>query len=134
MRLTRWAWLLAALLVLNIIMAVLLTPLGFESRPTAALRPAGYLAIGAVFAGLALDATALVLVFLRRVGLAARLTIAGSIVFLFPNVVDQTGIFFSVSIPPTVRVLEYMFIGLLLVTLLLAWKMRHEPGPAFGRS
>ncbi len=95
----RRAWVLAAVLMLNIVLAVLLTPLGFESRPTAALRPAGYLAIGAVFAGLALDLAALALIFLGRIGWACRLAIAGSVLFLFPNVVDQTGVFFSVHPP-----------------------------------
>jgi len=126
MRLFKRAWVLAAVLILNIALAVLLSPIGFESRPTVALRPPGYLAIGAVFAGLALDLAALVFVFLRRIVLASRLTIAGSILFLFPNVVDQTGIFFSVPIPPVVRMLEYMFMGVLLVTLLLAAAMQSK--------
>jgi hypothetical protein len=123
---SKWAWVLAAVLLLNIVLAVLLTPLGFESRPTAALRPPGYVAIAAVFAGLALDVAALVLIFLRRVGLAASLAIAASIVFLLPNVVDQTGIFFSVPIPPIVRMLEYVFIVVLVVTLVIAWMVRHD--------
>lgn len=91
---SRWAWLLAAVLVFNIGLAILLSPLGFESRPTVALKPPGYLAIGTVFAGIALDVVALILVFSRRVRLAARLAVVGSILFLFPNVVDQTGVFF----------------------------------------
>ena len=129
MRLFKRAWVLAAVLILNIALAVLLSPIGFESRPTVALKPAGYLAIGAVFAGLALDLAALV--FLRKIVLASRFAIAGSILFLFPNVVDQTGVFFSVPIPPIVRVLEYIFIGVLLVTLLLAAAMQsNSDGPS----
>jgi hypothetical protein len=128
----RRAWVLAAVLMLNIVLAILLTPLGFESRPPATLRPAGYLAIGAVFAGLALDLAALALIFLRRIGWASRLAIAGSVLFLFPNVVDQTGVFFSVPIPPAVRMLEYMFIFVLLVTLLLASTMQRAGDYASG--
>jgi hypothetical protein len=126
MRLFRSAWVFAVVLILNMSLAVLLTPIGFESRPTAALRPPGFLAIGAVFVGFALDLAALVFVFWRRIGLASRLAIAGSILFLFPNVVDQTGVFFSVPIPPVVRMLEYVFMGVLLVTLLLAAAMQSN--------
>jgi hypothetical protein len=132
MRRSRRAWALAVVLVLNIVLAVLLTPLGFESRPTAALMPPGYLAIGAVFAGLALDVVALFLIFFRRVGLAARLAMAGCILFLFPNVVDQTGVFFLVPIPPVVRMLEYVFIVVLLLTLVLAWTLRHDGETSSG--
>jgi hypothetical protein len=126
MGLARRAWALATVLVLNILLAVLLTPLGFESRPTAALRPAGYVAIGTVFAGLLLDLAALVLVVFGRTKWSARLAIAGSILFLFPNVVDQTGVFFSVPIPPAVRALEYVFIGVLLFTLFLGWSILRD--------
>ena len=132
MRSIRRAWVLAAVLVANIVLALLLTPLGFESRPPGTLRPAGYLAIGAVFAGLLLDLAALALIFLRRIGWASRLAIAGSVLFLFPNVVDQTGVFFSVPIPPAVRMLEYIFIFVLLVTLFLAWTMAREGDTTSG--
>lgn len=128
----RQEWVFVAVLMLNIVLAILLTPLGFESRPTAALRPAGYLAIGAVFAGLALDLAALALVFLKRIAWASRLAIAGSFLFLFPNVVDQTGVFFSVPIPPAVKKLEYLFIAVLVGTLLFAWAMQRERDNASG--
>lgn len=120
------SWVLAAVLVLNITLAILLTPLGFESRPPSELRPAGYLAIGTVLAGLALDSVALALILLRRNRLAALLAIAGSVLFLVPNVVDQANVFFSVPAPQIVRMLEYAFIAVLLGTLLLAWRVRSD--------
>jgi hypothetical protein len=116
---------LAALLVVNIVLFFLLTPLGFESRPPTALKPIGYIAIGTIFSGFFLDVASIVLLF-RRVRLASILAIVGSILFLFPSIGDQTGSFFSLPIPPVINTLEYIFTGVLLLTLFLAWKVYRE--------
>ena len=125
MRLSRSVMALAALLVVNVVLVYYLTPLGFESRPTTALKTVGYIAIGTIFTGLFLDLASIALLF-RRARLASRLAIVGSLLFFFPIVGDQTGAFFSVATPPTINTLEYIFVPVLLVTLFLASKVYRE--------
>jgi len=119
---------LAAMLVLNILLAFALTPLGFESRPPTQLTTMGFVAIGAVVAGVVLDLVSLLFLF-RRTRLAAALAIIGSILFLVPNVVDRTGSFFTVPIPAVVSTLEYIFIAVLFVTLFMASSVYRATSP-----
>lgn len=110
---------LAAALALSVVFAVLLSPLGFERRPPAGLTPVGYVSIGAVVAGVLLDLAAIALVF-RRVRVAAILALVGSVAFLIPNVTDKAGVFFTVPAPPVIGTLEFVHLGVVVVTLLLA--------------
>ena len=110
---------LAAALVVNVVVVILLTPLGFESRPTSDLKVVGYVAIVTIFTGLVLDLASIILLFWKA-RVASCLAIIGSILFFFPIVGDRLGSFFSVPIPLVINTLEYVFIGVLLVTLLLA--------------
>ena len=119
MKISRNVLALAGALVVNVLLVVLLTPLGFETRPSTALKTVGYVAIGTIFAGLILDVASFALLF-RRVRLASKLAIVGSILFFFPIFGDQTGSFFSLPIPPVIKTLEYIFVVVLLVTLFLA--------------
>jgi hypothetical protein len=119
MRLSRNALALAVALVVNVLLVILLTPIGFESRPATDLKTVGYIAIGTIFTGLALDLVSLALLF-RSVRLASILATVGSILFFFPIVGDRIGSFFSVPIPPVINALEYIFVVVLLVTLFLA--------------
>jgi hypothetical protein len=116
---------LAAALAVNVLLVILLTPLGFETRPATDLKTVGYIAIGTIFAGLILDVASIVLLF-RRVRLASSLAIVGSILFFFPIFGDRIGSFFSLPIPPVINILEYVFFVLLLVTLFLASKVYRE--------
>ena len=129
MKLSRNASALAVALVVNVLLVILLTPLGFESRPSADLKTVGYIAIGTIFAGLILDVASFALLF-RRVRLASSLAIVGSILLFFPIFGDQTGSFFSLPIPPVVHTLEYIFIPVLLVTLFLASKVYRDSRPS----
>jgi hypothetical protein len=113
---------LIAVLVVNVLLVILLSPLGFESRPPTDLKIVGYIAIGTIFAGGILDVASIILLF-RRVRLAARLAIIGSILFFVPITGDQFGAFFSVPSPRIIITLEYIFIPVLLVTLFLAWRV-----------
>lgn len=126
MKLSRRAVALGVMLALNVVITVLLTPLGFETRPPADLTTLGYVAIGTVIVGLVLDVIALVFLMLKRSRRASVLAIAGSIVFLFPNAVDRTGSFFTLPIPHVISVLEYVFMAVLLVTLFLALQVYTE--------
>jgi len=130
-RLSRGAWALATALWLNILLAVLLTPLGFESRPPTDLTTIGYIAIGAVFAGLLLDLASFI-VLLRRSRLASILAVIGSVLFIVPIVADRTGSFFSLPIPPVIYALEYVFMAVLVATLFLAWRVHKESDRSRG--
>jgi hypothetical protein len=129
MKLSRNAMALAVALAVNVALIILLTPLGFESRPATALKTVGYMAIGTIFTALALYVASFALLF-RRARLASSLAIVGSILLFFPIVGDQTGSFFSVPIPPVVHILEYIFVPVLLVTLFLASKVYRENIPS----
>jgi hypothetical protein len=131
MSLSRNVTALAVLLVVNLLLVILLSPLGFESRPPADLKTGGYIAIGTIFAGFLLDLVSLVLLF-RRARPASRLAIVGSILFFFPIVGDQIGAFFSLPIPSVVNTLEYIFTVVLLVTLFVAWMVYSESSPSRG--
>jgi hypothetical protein len=126
MKLSKRAWGLGVTLLLSVVVAVLLTPLGFESRLPSALTSLGFVAIGTVFLGIVLDLAALVFLFMKRTRRASALATAGSLLFVFPNVVDRAGSFFTLPIPPVVDALEYVFTAVLLVTLVMAWLVRAE--------
>ena len=130
MKLSRNVMALAVALVVNVVLVILLTPLGFESRPATDLKTVGYIAIGASFVGLILDLASIVLLFLKRGRLASSLAIAGSILMFFPIFADRIGAFFSVPSPPVIKALEYIFIVVLLVTLFLASKVYRENNPS----
>ena len=132
MKRSKGALALAAVLVVNVALVISLTPLGFESRPPTDLMMAGYIAIGTIFVGLLLDVASIVLLF-WRVRLASMLAIVGSVLFFVPNVIDQTGSFFSLPRPPVINTLEYVFTGVLLVTLFLAWTVYRSSDPTERR-
>ena len=128
MKLSRNVMALAVALVVNVLLVILLTPLGFESRPATYLKTVGYIAIGTIFTGLALDVVSFALL-LRRARLASILAIVASILFFFPIVGDRADAFFSLPIPPAIETLEYIFVVVLLVTLFLGSKVYRESRP-----
>ena len=129
MKLSRNVIVLAGALVVNVVLVILLTPLGFESRPATDLKTVGYIAIGTIFASLILDVVSLALLF-SRVRLASRLAIVASVLFFFPVVGDRTGSFFSVPIPPVIDTLEWIFPVVLLLTLFAASQVYRESPPS----
>jgi hypothetical protein len=121
MVLNRNVIMLATVMIVNVLIIILLTPLGFETRPQSDLKPFGYIAIVSIFVGLALDLASVGLLFKRaRVRLASSLAIVSSILFLLIIFVDRTGSFFSAPIPPAINTLEYLFVVVIVVTLFLA--------------
>jgi hypothetical protein len=126
MKLSRNVMALAVALVVNVLLVILLTPLGFENRPATYLKTVGYIAIGTIFTGLALDVASFALLLFRRARLATRLASVASILFFFHINGDPAGAFFSLPIPPVINTLEYIFVPVLLVTLYLAWKVHRE--------
>jgi uncharacterized membrane protein YhaH (DUF805 family) len=131
MVLSRNVTILAIVMILNVVIIILLTPLGFETRPISALKTLGYIAITTIFVGLALDLASIGLLFKRvRVRLASSLAIVSSVLFFLIIFVDRTGSFFSVPIPPAINTLEYIFIVVLIVTLLSAFMVYRGNKPA----
>ncbi len=127
---SRYAIILAIVMIVNVVIIILLTPIGFETRPTSALKTLGYIAITTIFVGLALDLTSIVLLFKRiRVRLASSLVIISSVAFLLVVLVDRTGSFFSVPTPPAINHLEYIFAPVLIVTLIIASLVYRESKP-----
>ncbi len=124
---SRYAIILAIVMIVNVVIIILLTPIGFETRPTSALKTLGYIAITTIFVGLALDLTSIVLLLKRiRVRLASSLVIISSVAFLLVILVDRTGSFFSVPTPPAINHLEYIFAAVLIVTLIIASLVYRE--------
>ena len=129
MKLSRNVVALAIALVVNVLLVMLLTPLGFETRPATELKTVGYIAIGTIFAGLILYVASFALLF-KNVRLASTLAIVGAVLYFFPIVGDQAGAFFSLPIPPVINALEYALAVVLLVTLFLASKVYRESNPS----
>ncbi len=134
MRLGKGSVALVVALAASVLLAVLLSPLGFERRPPADLTLIGYISIGSVVAGVLLSLAAIVMI-VRRVRLASLLAIVGSAVFLVPNVTDKTGLFFSPPAPPVISGLEVVHLVVVLVALVLAWTVYRgsESGPPSRR-
>src|SRR6267378_4458074 len=93
-KLSRDAMALFVVLLVCVLVIILLTPIGFETRPQSDLMTLGYVAIGTIFTGLAL--------------------------FFFPIIGDRAGAFFSLPIPPAINMLEYLLVVVLFATLYLA--------------
>ena len=121
-KLSRNAIILTIVMIVNVVIIILLTPIGFETRPISALKTLGYVAITTIFVGLALDLTSIVLLLFKRVRvrLASSLAIISAVLFFLIISVDRTGSFFSVPTPPAINTLEYLLTAVLIVTLIIA--------------
>ena len=131
-KLSRNALILTIVMIVNVVIIILLTPIGFETRPISALKTLGYIAITTIFVGLALDIASIVLLLFKRVRvrLSSGLTIISSVLFFLIISVDRTGSFFSAPIPPAITTLEYLFTAVLIVTLLIASLIYRGSKPA----
>lgn len=133
-KLSGTAIILSIVMMVEVVTIILLTPVGFETRPQSDLRTLGYVAIATIFVGLALDIVTIGLLFKRvRVRLASSLAIITSVTFLIIILVDRTGSFFSVPIPPAINTLEYLLAVVSIVILFLASKVFIESKPASSR-
>jgi hypothetical protein len=131
---SRNAVILAIVLIVNVVIIILLTPIGFETRPQSDLKTLGYLAIATIFIGLGLDLASIILLLTRvRVRLASSLAIVSSVLFLLIIFVDRTGSFFSVPIPPAINTLEYLLTVVLIVTLFVSSFVYRSSKPNSSR-
>ena len=80
-KLSRDATALLVALVVCVVVMILLTPIGFETRPQSDLKTVGYVSIGTIFTGLALFILSIAFLF-RRVKLASKLAIIASVTVL----------------------------------------------------
>jgi amino acid transporter len=128
-KLSRDTMALLVALVVCVLVIILLTPIGFETRPQSDLKTLGYIAIGTIFTGLTLFLLSIVFLF-RRVRLASKLAIIASILFFVPVIGDRAGAFFSVPIPPAINILEYIHVIVLLATLFLASRVYMKSNSA----
>ena len=128
-KLSRDATALLVALVVCVVVIILLTPIGFETRPQSDLKTVGYVSIGTIFAGLTLFILSIAFLF-RRAKLASKLAIIASILFFVPVIGDRAGAFFSVPIPPAINVLEYILVIVLLITLFLSSRVYRESNSA----
>jgi len=131
-RFSRNAIILAIVMIVNVVIIILLTPIGFETRPQSHLKTLGYLAISTIFIGLAMDLASIILLLFKRarVRLASGLPIVSSVFFLLVIFVDRTGSFFSVPTPPAINTLEYLFTAVIIVTLITASLVYRGSKPA----
>jgi hypothetical protein len=131
-KLSRNTIILAIVMIVNVAIIILLTPIGFETRPISALKTLGYIAITTIFFGLALDLTSIVLLLFKRVKvrLASGLAIISSVLFFLIISVDRTGSFFAAPIPPAITTLEYLLTAMLIVTLFIASLVYRGSKPA----
>jgi O-antigen ligase len=125
MRLSKTATALLVALAATVLVVVLLTPVGFETRSPSALRPVGYAAIGTIFVGLGLFLAAIGLI-IRKSSLGPSLAIVASALFFFPVIGDQAGYFFSLPIPPAIRILEFVLVVALVIDLSLSVMVYSE--------
>jgi len=126
-KLSRNAIIFVIVMIVNVVIIILLTPIGFETRPISALKTLGYIAITTIFVGLTLDLTSIILLLFKRgrVRLASGLAIISAVLFFLIISVDRTGAFFSAPIPPAITTLEYLLTAILIVTLFIAaWVYR----------
>jgi hypothetical protein len=126
-KLSRNAIIFVIVMIVNVVIIILLTPIGFETRPISALKTLGYIAITTIFIGLALDLASIVILLFKRgrVRLASGLAIISAVLFFLIISVDRTGAFFSAPIPPAITTLEYLLTAILIVTLFIAaWVYR----------
>src|SRR3989442_3640475 len=100
---------LFVVLLVCVLVIILLTPIGFETRPQSDLMTLGYVAIGTIFTGLALFLLSIGFLF-RRVRLASSPAIIASILFFGPLIRDRAGALFSFRIPPAINMLEYLLV------------------------
>ena len=115
-------------LVADVLVIILLTPLGFETRPPSDLKTFGYIAIATIVVGLGLYLVSMGLLF-RSARLASGVAIVASILFFIPVVGDQAGLFFSLPMPPVINALEYILVVGSLATILLASRVYREFRP-----
>jgi hypothetical protein len=116
---------LTAVVLLGFICVVLLTPLGFETRPTPSIHPLGFVVLLGIFVTVALKALS-VLLLRHRPRIATILIPMGTVLVVVGITIDRVGLFSSYAPPGRISVVEAVFVLLELGALLLALRIRSE--------
>jgi hypothetical protein len=112
--------------ILSIILAILLTPAGgFETRPIGDVQTAGFATLALFFAGIILNLVSVILIF-SRPRRASEIAIIGSILFFPVILVDQAGLFSSLTPPTSISYLEFLLAIELVVIIFFASKVHSE--------
>lgn len=134
LKLSRNGKILTIGLVVALVLALLVTPLGgLETRSTATVTTLGFIGVISLLTGLVLNVASIVLLFSKgRARTASVLAIIGSILFLPVLFAKQTGNFSSLPAPPGIAGLELAMDVPVIAVLLLASRvyMESKPKPA----
>jgi hypothetical protein len=95
---------LTAVVLLGFICVVLLTPLGFETRPTPSIHPLGFVVLLGIFVTVALKALS-VLLLRHRPRIATILIPMGTVLVVVGITIDRVGLFSSYAPPGRISVL-----------------------------
>lgn len=128
MNLSRNGKILAVLLLAYAACAVLLTPLGFETRASAVLgNPASLPWLGLAFGGLILTLASLIIVFFRA-RIASILATIGSVGSGILFLADQMGLAVSIRPPPVITAVEGIATAVLAAIVFFASRVYREAG------
>ena len=94
-----------AVLLASIVGIILLTPLGFETRPVSGLKPIGQPLLALVFLTFFSDIAAVAVARSRPVW-TARLAGVGPLLFIPPVIADQSGNFSNFTPPHAITIIE----------------------------
>jgi hypothetical protein len=97
--------LLGVVLAVYLVLDVLLTPLGFETRPVSNVTTIGLASLVLLFVGLVAVIVSLVLLFVRPRS-APKLAILGVVLYLPGFFADRAGVFSSLQASGTIFALE----------------------------
>ena len=119
---------LAILLLVFLVLGVLLSPLGFETRAPAFLSSPSFLPwLGLGLTGLSLSIVSLVLVFFKP-RIASMLAIIGSFGSVALFLGDQMGVAAPVRPPPAITVLETVTTVVIAANIFIAARLYKESG------
>ena len=119
---------LAILLLVSLVLGVLLSPLGFETRAPAFLSSPSFLPwLGLGLTGLSLSIVSLVLVFFKP-RIASMLAIIGSFGSVALFLGDQVGVAAPVRPPPAITVLETVTTVVIAAIIFIAARLYKESG------
>ncbi len=117
--------LIAVGMIIYVIIIILLTPLGFETRSSASFTTTGLATLVLVFVGLALVVISLVLLAYRP-RRSPILAVVGVLLYFPIFFADQAGQFSALRIPSAINYLEYLQALVAIVVIALALQFRKK--------
>jgi uncharacterized membrane protein YtjA (UPF0391 family) len=117
--------LIAVDMVIYLIIIILLTPLGFETRPSSSFTTTGIATLVLVFVGVALVVASLVLLAYRP-RRSPILAVVGVLLYFPIFFADQAGQFSALRAPTAISYLEYLQALVAIVVIALALRFRKR--------